>query len=168
MAVFRWTVEHEMRLVEAILVVVRAVLLSRARLAVENLALRQQLAVLRQSVKRPRLRRRDRIFWSSLSRIWHDWRSAIIIVKPETVIRWHRQGFRLYWRWKSRPKGGRPRLDGEIRTLIQRMCSENATWGCTADPSRARPPWIRSVSGNRREIHEAPHRSTIANVEDVP
>ena len=118
-----------MRLVGAFLVVVRAALLSRARLAVENLALRQQLAVLRQSVKRPRLRRRDRLFWVWLSRIWHDWRSAIIIVKPETVIRWHRQGFRLYWHWKSRPKGGRSRLDGEIRSLIRRMCSENATWG---------------------------------------
>ena len=118
-----------MRLVGAFLVVVRAALLSRARLAVENLALRQQLAVLKQSVKRPRLRRRDRLFWAWLSRIWPEWRSAIIIVKPETVIRWHRQGFRMYWRWKSRPIGGRPRVDTEIRSLIRRMCSENATWG---------------------------------------
>ncbi len=91
-----------MRLANALLLVVRTVVISRAQLAAENLALRQQLVVLTRSVKRPHLRRRDRIFWSWLSRIWPDWRSAIIIVKPETVIRWHRQGFRLYWRWKSR------------------------------------------------------------------
>ena len=110
-----------MGLANALLLVVRTVVISRAQLAAENLALRQQLVVLTRSVKRPHLRRRDRIFWSWLSRIWHDWRSAIIIVKPETVIRWHRQGFRLYWRWKSRPKGGRPRVTTEIRALIRRM-----------------------------------------------
>ncbi len=118
-----------MRLANALLLVVRTVVISRAQLAAENLALRQQLVVLTRSVKRPHLRRRDRIFWSWLSRIWHDWRSAIIIVKPETVIRWHRQGFRLYWRWKSRPKGGRPRVTTEIRALIRRMSLENITWG---------------------------------------
>jgi putative transposase len=118
-----------MRLVDAFLVVVRAAVVARAQLAIENLALRQQLGVLKRSVKRPRLRRRDRLFWAWLSRICSDWRSAIIIVKPETVIRWHRQSFRLYWRWKSRPKGGRPHVDPEIRTLIRRMCDENVTWG---------------------------------------
>ena len=97
-----------MRLVEAFVVVVRAALVSRTRLAVENLALRQQFAVLRRTVKRPRLRPCDRIFWAWLSRIWPDWRTALIVVKPETVIRWHRKGFRLYWRWKSRRRGGRP------------------------------------------------------------
>ena len=118
-----------MGLVNALLVVIRAALVSRTRLAVENLALRQQLAVFKRATKRPRLRRGDRIFWSWLSHVWSDWHSAVIIVKPETVIRWHRQGFRLYWRWKSRPKGGRPRVDAEIRTLIRRMCEDNATWG---------------------------------------
>ena len=120
-----------MGLLNALLVVLRATLVSRTRLAVENLALRQQLAVFRRTAKRPRLRLRrgDRIFWSWLSRVWPGWRSAVIIVKPATVIRWHRQGFRLYWRWKSRPKGGQPRVDAEIRTLIRRMCGENVTWG---------------------------------------
>ena len=119
-----------MRLVDAFLVVVRAALLSRARLAVENLALRQQVAVLRRSVKRSRLRRRDRLFWAWLSRVWSEWRSTLVTVKPETVIRWHRQGFRLYWRWKSRRKGGRPRVDAEIRSLIRRMSAQNVTtWG---------------------------------------
>ncbi len=91
---------------------------SRASLAAENLALRHQLGVLARTARRPRLRRRDRIFWVWLTRIWPDWRSALVIVKPETVIRWHRQGFRLYWRCKSRAgKPGRPRVDPEIREL---------------------------------------------------
>jgi transposase InsO family protein len=118
-----------MGLVDAFLVVARAAFASRSQLAVENLALRQQLAVLRRSVKRPRLQRRDRLFWSWLSRVWPEWRSAIIIVKPETVIGWHRQGFRLVWRWKSRSKGGRPCVDAAIRSLIRRMNEENTTWG---------------------------------------
>ena len=118
-----------MRFVEAFLVLVRAAFVSGTRLAVENLPLRHQLAVLKRSVKRPRLHRRDRLFWAWLSRVWSDWRSTIIIVKPETVIRWHRTGFRLYWRWKSRPKGGRPHIDAEIRALIRRMSAQNSTWG---------------------------------------
>ncbi len=64
-----------------------------------------------------------------LSRLWADWRSSLLIVKPDTVIKWHRDGFRLYWRWKSRGKPGRPRIDTEIRRLIRRMCRENVTWG---------------------------------------
>ena len=102
---------------------------SRASLAAENLAIRQQLAVFKRSVKRPQLRRRDRIFWAWLSRLWPDWNTVLVIVKPETVIRWHRQGFRLYWRWKSRKKNGRPSVELEIRKLIRRMSRENPTWG---------------------------------------
>jgi putative transposase len=87
-----------MGVVRVIFMLLRAFLLPRAALALENLALRQQLAILQVSVKRPRLRNRDRIFWVWLSRFWADWRSSLIVVKPETVIRWHRDGFRLYWR----------------------------------------------------------------------
>ena len=74
-----------MGMVDAFRVVVHAALVSRARLAVENLALRRQLAVLKPSAKRPRLRQGDRIFWSWLSRTWPDWRSALVVVKPETL-----------------------------------------------------------------------------------
>ena len=103
---------------------------SRASLAAENLALRHQLGVLAPTARRPRVRRRDRIFWVWHSRIWPDWRSALVIVKPETVIAWHRQGFRLYWRWKSRAgKPGQPRVDPEIRQLIRRMSRDNPLWG---------------------------------------
>ncbi len=76
----------------------RGVLRNRTELAAENLALRQQLAILQQKSKRPRLPRRDRIFWALLSRIWADWRSALLIVQPDTVVGWHRQGFKLFWR----------------------------------------------------------------------
>ncbi len=71
---------------------------SHTGLLAENLALRHQLSVLKRTARRPRLKARDRVFWVWLSRIWPAWRSALVIVKPETVITWHRQGFRLYWR----------------------------------------------------------------------
>lgn len=103
---------------------------SRRALLAENLALRQQLAVLRRSVARPRLRRRDRLFWVVLSRLWSPWAGALNIVQPETVIRWHRQGFKLYWRWKSRRgKPGRPGVAREVRDIIRRLSRENPNWG---------------------------------------
>jgi transposase InsO family protein len=99
-------------------------------LAAENFTLRQQLAVIEQGSKRPRLRNRDRVFWAWLSWPWPNWRSVLVIVQPATVIRWHKEGFRLYWRWKSRSrKSGRPKIDAEIRKLIRRMSTENPTWG---------------------------------------
>ena len=108
----------------------RLFFLSRAGLAAENLALRHQLIVLKRSVNRPRLRIRERLFWVWLSRVWPDWRSCLFIVRPESVVKWHRQGFKLYWRWKSRVrKPGRPRVDPEIRELIRRMSRDNPTWG---------------------------------------
>ena len=99
----------------------------RRDLALEILALRQQLAILKRSAKRPRLTRTDRAFWVALSRIFADWRQALIIVKPETVIGWHRKGFKLYWTWKSRHKDGRPKVDREIRRLVRQMANENPT-----------------------------------------
>ncbi len=107
----------------------RAFVLPCTALAAENLALRQQIIVLQRSVKRPRLRRRDRVFWVWLSRLWAGWRSCLMIIKPEAVIGWHRQSFRLYWRWKSRKRSGRPKTGAEIRELIRRMARENPTWG---------------------------------------
>jgi hypothetical protein len=108
---------------------VRALLLSRATLAAENLALRQQLAILDRKRPRPKLKNRDRLFWVLLSRLWSGWQSVLVIVKPETVIRWHRQGFKYYWRWKSRSKPGRPKIPRELRDLIRQMSRENLLWG---------------------------------------
>jgi len=119
-----------MGVIRILVLFLRGVLRNRTELAAENLALRQQLAILQQKSKTPRLRRRDRIFWALLSRIWADWRSALLIVQPDTVVRWHRQGFRLFWRCKSRTgKVGRPRIKEEIRNLIRRMSRENPLWG---------------------------------------
>jgi putative transposase len=116
--------------IHMIFVFLGALFRRQAELAAENLALRQQLAVLEHKAKRPRLRKRDRIFWVWLSRLWADWRSVLVIVQPGTVVRWHRDGFRLYWRWKSRTgKAGRPKIDAEIRKLIRSMCRENHSWG---------------------------------------
>jgi transposase InsO family protein len=108
----------------------RAWLLGLTTIALENLALRHQLLVLQRSVVRPHLSRWDRILWVWLSRLWTDWRASLVIVQPATVLAWHRRGFQLYWRWRSRASSvGRPRLDPELRQLIRRMARENPTWG---------------------------------------
>ena len=108
----------------------RAALRTRADLALENLALRQQLALLRRRSKRPRFGRLDRAFWVWLSNRWSGWRQALHLVRPETVIRWHRQGFRAFWTWKS-PRGrvGRPRVGSEIAELVRTMALANPLWG---------------------------------------
>ena len=97
----------------------------------EILALRHQLLVLQRSngCHRPRLSFADRLLWVWLSQLWSGWRSALIIVKPETVIAWHRRGFRLYWSWKSRHPLGRPSLSAEVITLIRKMSQGNPRWG---------------------------------------
>ena len=94
--------------------------------ALENLALRQQLGVMKRLCPRPRLRTADRIFWVWLSTVWSHWGQALIIVRPETVVSWHRKGFRLFWTWISRRKHcGRPEVGAEIRALIRRMAEAN-------------------------------------------
>ena len=100
-----------------------------ARLTLENLALRQQLHALKRKNPRPRLSNFDRLFWILLAFFWRQWQSALVIVKPETVIAWHRKGFRLFWRMKSGNKGGRPKVSKELIGLIKRMAKENGTWG---------------------------------------
>ena len=106
----------------------RAVLKSRRALALENLALRQQLATYARAQKRPRLRPEERAFWVALSRVWPGWRSPLAFVKPATVIAWHRRGFQRYWRWRSR-KPGRPRIPAEYIAFIRRMSIEQPGWG---------------------------------------
>jgi hypothetical protein len=93
------------------------------------LALRQQLAVFKRKRPRPKLNRLDKFFWTTLRRWWSRWSDVLVIVQPETVVGWHRAGFRLYWRWRSRPRGGRPKIAEEIRVLIRRLAEENADWG---------------------------------------
>ena len=102
-----------------------------AHLRLENLALRQQLVVLRRSApKRLKLTPADRIFWVWLRRVWGEWKSVLMIVKAETVVAWHRKGFRLFWTWKiRRGKPGRPSVPQEVRNLIRMMSRNNPRWG---------------------------------------
>src|SRR5215469_2206264 len=104
---------------------------SRFVLQAEILALRHQLLVLQRSRRGHKLQLRwaDRVLWVWLSRLWKNWRSALLIVTPATVITWHRQGFRLYGKWKSRHAAGRPSVSHEIIALIRKMSSANPLWG---------------------------------------
>jgi putative transposase len=102
----------------------------RQELALENLALRQQLAVYNRQHPRPELRLSDRLFWVWLSGVWGQWRSALLIVKPETVLRWRRKGLKLFWTRLSRRKvGGRPRVNSQVKALIKQMAQANPLWG---------------------------------------
>ena len=102
---------------------------SNTTIIAENIALRHQIQVLNRTAKRPKIRKRDRIFWVLLSKTWIGWKNSLFIVKPETVIKWHRQSFKLYWKRKSKRKIGRPNIDYKIIALIHKMSKENSTWG---------------------------------------
>src|SRR5256712_5687290 len=103
---------------------------SKSRLEAENAALRRQLIVLRRKVRgRVQLTNGDRLFLVLLYRWFPSVLKAITIIRPATLVRWHRAGFRRYWRWKSRSLGGRPKIDAELRALIRRMSAENPLWG---------------------------------------
>ncbi len=116
-------------LVLALAAALLSALKSRRDLVLENLALRHQLAVLAASDRRPRFRVADRLVWTCLRRLWGGWRGALFLVQPATVVRWHREGFRRYWRRKSRRQPGRPRVDPELRSLIRKMATANPLWG---------------------------------------
>jgi putative transposase len=106
------------------------ILASRHRsLVFENLALRQQLAVYHRTRPKPTVRWPDRLFWVGLRLAWPDWKSASVIVRPATVIAWHRRGFAWYWTRRSRPKGGRPQVDTDVRHLTREMARANPLWG---------------------------------------
>jgi putative transposase len=112
----------------ALLAAIRSLLWSRAQF----LALRHQLLVLKRQCagRRVHFQTSERVLWSWLSQLWPGWRQGLLLVRPETVVRWHRQGFRLYWRWKSRSRSlGRPPIEAEIRDLIIEMHRANPTWG---------------------------------------
>ncbi len=103
---------------------------SRERLEAENLALRHQVTVLRRSApERLRLRSSDRCLLVWLYRLWPGVVNSIVIVKPDTVLRWHRRGFKAFWRWQSRGRPGRPRISKEIRDLIREVSRANPLWG---------------------------------------
>jgi putative transposase len=119
-----------MSVVLSILLTVRASMRARAALQLEILALRHQLYVMaRTRPRRVRLTMSDRLLWIWLSRAWQGWRAAVVIVKPETILAWHRRGFRLFWTWKSRHRPGQPTVPPDIRALIHTMSETNPLWG---------------------------------------
>jgi hypothetical protein len=113
-----------------VLAVLASPLKSKGRLEAENAALRHQLIVLRRKLQgRVRLTNHDRGFFTQLYRWFPSILPVLTIIRPETLVRWHRAGFCCYWRWKSRRRGGRPPIDTELRALIRRMSIDNPLWG---------------------------------------
>jgi putative transposase len=102
---------------------------SRSQLLLENLVLRHQLTVLQRSVPRAKLKSADRFLWVLLLRCWSGWQRVLVIVQPRTVVAWHRAGFRCFWRWKSRPRTGRPPVNSDLIGLIHRLWQANPSWG---------------------------------------
>ena len=102
---------------------------SKTQLQLENLFLRKQLEIFSRSNKRVSIKRSDRVFFCLTKGLLNNWRSNLVIVKPETVIKWHRQGFKIFWKMKSKQKGGRGRVDIEVRKLIVQLAEENRLWG---------------------------------------
>ena len=120
-------------MLELLILIGRALALAlrgHQELVLENLALRQQLTTATRTTKRPRLQARDRLFWIALARIWRNWRTALVLVQPDTVVRWHRDWLRRRWsRRSSHRPDGRPPIDQQIRTLVRTMASANPLWG---------------------------------------
>ena len=117
---------------DVILVLLRSLISgcrSQRLLLLENLALRHQLAVLRRRSRKPKLGQADRLLWLALRRLWPGWHKGLLLFQPQTVVAWHRLGFRLFWRWRSRARGGRPTADRKLINLIRQMWSSNPTWG---------------------------------------
>src|ERR1017187_9732096 len=150
----------------SLLLVVRSRLRSRARLEAENLVLRQQVIVLsRKSRSRVWLRNIDRLILVWMYQLFPSILDAITVVKPETVIRWHRRGFRAYWRWKSRRRGGRPRIDREVRDLIRRINKENPLWGAPRIHSEL---LMLGIEVAESTVHDQASGAALPGVENIP
>src|SRR3990172_2477156 len=102
---------------------------SQTQLQLEIVFLRKQLEIVSRSSPKLRLKNRDRLFFSVMKDLFCAWKDALLIVQSETVIKWHQQGFKLYWRWKSRHKNGRPKIPREQINLIKKIANENHLWG---------------------------------------
>jgi putative transposase len=127
-----------------------ALLRSRRDLALENLLVRQQLAVASRTRRRPVLRRRDRLFWCVARRYCADWRRHLVLVRPDTVLRWHRRGWRLLWWWRSGRPTGRPRVPAAVRDLIATVSKDNSLWGTERIRGELRKLGIAVSSGSVR------------------
>ena len=134
---------------------------SKLRLEAENAVLRHQLIVLRRKMRgRPRLTNNDRWFFIQLYRWFPAILQVLTIIQPETLVRWHRAGFRCYWRWKSRPLGGRPQIDAELHGLIRRMSMENPLWGAPRIHGELLKLGFEVAHFGRRQVHGQATRAT--------
>jgi hypothetical protein len=142
----------------------------RASLRLEIMALRHQLEALqRHNRGRVRLSLLDRAFWSLLYRFWSGCLDALVFVMPDTVVRWHRKGFRLYWTWKSRPRRrGRPEISAEVKALIGRMSRENPLWGAPRIHGELLKLGIGISAGHGLEVHGAASQAALAELADLP
>ncbi len=145
----------------------RSAVRTRRELALENLALRQQLAVWKARQPRPRLTEMDRIFWIVVARLWKNWRSSLQVVRPETVVRWHRRGFRLYWAWKSRRRWGRPAIGRDLRDLIRQMSRANPLWGAPRIHGELLKLGPDCLAGDGVEVHGRASEAAIAGVANI-
>jgi transposase InsO family protein len=160
-----------MPIVVSVLMAIRSLMRSRAALHLEILALRHQVRVLERS-RRPRIRltAADRVLWVWLSRTWTEWRAALVLVQPETVLAWHRRCFRLFWTWKSRRRTGRPSLPVDVRGLIRTMADANPLWGAPRIHGEllklgidVRQSTVAKYMGRRRPSPSQAWRTFLAN-----
>ena len=141
---------------------------SHRRLEAENLLLRHLLHVaLRRAPARLRLRGVDRAVLAGLVRLWPDLAHAVQIMRPETVLRWHRMGFRAYWRWKSRKRAGRPKIDRSLRDLIRQMSRDNVLLGRLAHPRGAIEAGFRGRAVDGLEMHGPRAQASVPALEDI-
>ena len=155
-------------LLKLILGVLASLFRSRARLEAENLVLRQQINVLRRRMpKRPDLNNTDRVLFVWLYRWFPSVLGAVAIVRPETVIRWHRAGFRAYWRWRSHNRVGRPKVSAELRTLIGNMSRANPLWGAPRIHGELLKLGFEVAQSTGRSVHVPPLGAPISGLADV-
>jgi hypothetical protein len=142
---------------------------SKTRLQAEIVALRHQLIVLqRQGPRRVTLTNHDRWFFVQLYRWFPSILQVLQIIRPETLVRWHRAGFRSYWRWKSRNRGGRPQIDAELQALIRLMSVDNSFWGAPRIHGEFAETRVRGRSINRREVHgQTPAQTAGSELVDI-
>jgi putative transposase len=170
-------------LLRAFIAALLRVFRTRRSLLLENLALRQQLAVLKGRRPKIKLVLADKMFWVLARRFWSGWKSAVAIVEPETVAHWHRTGFQMYWRWIShfKRRTGRKQISKELRELIFRMTAENPTWGAPRThgelpmlgfdvSERTMSRWMRKAPrdperGKRWLVFLRNHREVIAAID---
>jgi hypothetical protein len=139
------------------------------QLALENLALRQQLAVYKRTLPRPKLRTMDRLVWVGLARVWAGWRQALVIVSPHTVLRWQRRRFCVHWTTLSaRPIAGRPPLTAEIRAFVTRMAAANPLWGAPRIHGELLRVEDRRLRAHRLSAHAQAAPPALSDLADVP